>query len=74
MIKLRGVPLFESTDQLFLDSINLTLTFSIVDLAVLKNGKVITVDLLKVLHLAEHYKLFFVDDFFCLLLKHVVCT
>lgn len=34
----------------------------------------VSVDFLKILHFAEHDELFFVDDFFCLFLEHVLLT
>jgi hypothetical protein len=72
VIKLCAVPLFKRADQLLLDGIDLSLTLTELHLAVLKCSEVVSVDLLQVLHLAEHDQLLFVDNLFSLLLKHVV--
>jgi len=51
-VKLSSVPLLKSTDELLLDGVDLPLAFCELYLAVLKLAKVVTVDLLQVLHFA----------------------
>ena len=73
-LKFCSVPLLERRDELLLNRIDLALTLSIFSLGILKRVEIVTVDFLKVLHFAEHDKLFFVDDLFCLFLEHVLLT
>ena len=73
-VEFRRVPLLERTDELFLDHIDLLLAFSELHLAVLQLREVVPIDLLQVLHFAKHDKLFFVNDLFGLLGKHIILT
>ena len=73
-VEFGSIPFLKGADQLFLDGINRALALSEIHLAVLKLTKAISVDLLEILHFAEHDQFFFVDDLFSLLFKHVVLT
>ena len=73
-IKLRSIPLLERADQLLLDGVDLALTLRELCLEVFELGEVVPIDLLQVLHFAEHHKLLLVNDLLGLLGEHVILT
>lgn len=71
-LELGGVPSLKRTDQLLFNHVDLLLTLGELKLVVLQVGEVVAVDFLQVLHFAKQDKLLLVDDFFDLLLEHVI--
>ena len=73
-IELYSIPFLKCTNQLLLDGVDLSLTLCKLCLVVLEFGEVVPIDLLQVLHFAEHDELFFVNDLLGLLSKHIILT